>query len=204
MTTRLLIATALAGLITPAFAQNNAPASKSVETIVCIRHGEKPHSGLGQLTCRGLNRSLALPDVLLSKYGSPQYIFAPNPAEKSDSDRYYYLRPLATIEPTAVRCGLPIDTEYGYREIAGLEGELETAKYQNATVFVAWEHIYLDTFAQDMMSRHGGDQSTVPAWPEDDFDTIFVIRITRSGGTPSVTFTIDHEGLNGSLKNSCP
>jgi hypothetical protein len=31
-----------------------------VETMVCIRHGEKPLLGLGQLTCRGLNRALAL------------------------------------------------------------------------------------------------------------------------------------------------
>ena len=36
------------------------------ETIVCIRHGEKPLLGLGQLTCKGLNRALALPQVLLA------------------------------------------------------------------------------------------------------------------------------------------
>jgi len=34
------------------------------ETIVFFRHGEKPSAGLGQLTCQGLNRALALPDVL--------------------------------------------------------------------------------------------------------------------------------------------
>ena len=69
-----------------------------VETLVCFRHGEKPRGGLGQLTCRGLNRALALPNVLLSRYGKPQFVFAPNPAEKVDSkDGYYYVRPLATI-----------------------------------------------------------------------------------------------------------
>ena len=45
-----------------------------------LRHGEKPSGGYGQLTCQGLNRSLALPDVLLAKYGKPTYLYAPNPA----------------------------------------------------------------------------------------------------------------------------
>jgi hypothetical protein len=40
-----------------------------VETIVGIRHGEKPLLGLGQLTCKGLNRALALSQVLLEKFG---------------------------------------------------------------------------------------------------------------------------------------
>ena len=31
------------------------------ETIVFMRHGEKPPEGLGQLDCQGLNRALALP-----------------------------------------------------------------------------------------------------------------------------------------------
>ncbi|ABU43618.1 hypothetical protein AR158_C072L [Paramecium bursaria Chlorella virus AR158] len=46
------------------------------KTIVFVRHGEKPYLGLGQLDCKGLNRSLALPDVLISKYGIPTKIYA--------------------------------------------------------------------------------------------------------------------------------
>lgn len=91
---------------------NSVPATGTsgqiVETIVCIRHGEKSPDGLGQLTCRGLNRALALPKVLLGKFGSPQFVFAPNPTQKVDAKSekagYYYVRPLATIEPTAIRC----------------------------------------------------------------------------------------------------
>ena len=43
------------------------------QTIVFFRHGEKPSAGLGQLTCQGLNRALALPDVLIGKFGKPDY-----------------------------------------------------------------------------------------------------------------------------------
>src|SRR5208282_3099691 len=95
---------------------------QTVETIVCLRHGEKPAGGLGQLTCRGLNRALALPNILLAKYGTPQFVFAPNPTQQvNDKDgTYYYVRPLITIEPTAIRCGLPVNTQFGFREIERL------------------------------------------------------------------------------------
>ena len=80
-----------------------------------FRHGEKPSRGYGQLTCQGLNRALALPSVLLAKFGRPQYLYAPNPNVKiSDpSGLSYYDRPLATIEPTAVRVGRDVWTRYG-------------------------------------------------------------------------------------------
>jgi hypothetical protein len=186
-------------------AQTNS--ALTVETLVCIRHGEKPPGGLGQLTCRGLNRALALPKVLLEKYGKPQFIFAPNPTQKVDgkngSPEYNYVRPLATIEPTAIRCGLPVNTQFGFREVKGLEDELAKTNYQSAVVFVAWEHGLLDQFAKNLVKDNGGDPAQVPAWPEKDFDTIFLIKITHAASGNSMTFTIDHENLNG-LSDDCP
>jgi hypothetical protein len=87
------------------------PDSKSAsvrETIVFIRHGEKPQKEFGQLSCQGLNRALALPEVLVSKFGQPDYVFAPAPSRQTTETReeYSYVRPLATIEPTAIRLGL--------------------------------------------------------------------------------------------------
>jgi hypothetical protein len=179
----------------------------SVETIVCIRHGEKPPDGLGQLTCRGLNRALALPKVLLTKYGTPQFIFAPNPTQKVDATSnqagYYYVRPLATIEPTAIHCGLPVNTQFGFREIKGLESELNKQEYQNATVFVAWEHGLLDNFAKNLAKDNGGDPAQVPNWPGDEYDMIFVFKFSTDNGQKRISFTVDHEGLNG-LSNVCP
>lgn len=188
------------------FAQTNPVAGSGapqVETIVCLRHGEKPPGGLGQLSCRGLNRSLALPKVLLGKYGAPEFIFAPNPSEKVDGAKYFYVRPLATIEPTAIRCGLPVNTEFGYLEIEGLENELAKPKYGNATVFVAWEHGLLDEFAKNLVRHNGGNTKTVPPWRGDEYDMIFVFKITRENGQKKFSFSVDREGLNG-LSNDCP
>lgn len=177
----------------------NETSQQKVETLVCIRHGEKPPGGLGQLSCRGLNRALALPKVLLGKFGNPEFVFAPNPTEKIDNlmRGYYYIRPLMTIEPTAIRCGLPVNTKFVFMDIKGLANEVQKPEYQKATIFIAWEHFMLDLFVVDLVKSHGGNPAKVPPWPENDYDSIFVVKITRSKGHETVSFTVDHEGLNG-------
>lgn len=176
----------------------------AVETIVCIRHGEKPTNSMGQLSCKGLNRALALPNVLLAKFGKPNFVFAPNPTQKVDGNPgFYYVRPLTTIEPTAIRCGLQVNTGYGYKEIKELEAELDKPEYHGATVFVAWEHALLVDFVKNTIKDHGGEAAKVPNWPGKDFDTIFVVKIDHSSAAPAVTFTIDHEGLTN-LGEDCP
>ncbi|HMF59499.1 MAG TPA: hypothetical protein VK595_03970, partial [Vicinamibacterales bacterium] len=54
--------------------------ARAEQTIVFMRHGEKPSGGLGQLTCQGFNRALELPTVLVAKFGKPDYLYAPSPA----------------------------------------------------------------------------------------------------------------------------
>ena len=108
--------------------------ARAQQTIVLFRHGEKPSGGYGQLTCQGLNRALALPPVLIAKYGRPAYLYAPSPAVKvSDpAGSFYYVRPLATIEPTAVQLGMPVNTKYGYNAIASLQADLIAPTHANA------------------------------------------------------------------------
>src|SRR3954468_8319334 len=97
--------------------------ARADQTIVFLRHGEKPSGGYGQLTCQGLNRALALPNVLAGTYGKGSYLYAPNPAVKiaAPAGSFYYVRPLATIEPTAIRLGLSVNTKYGYSDVAGMQ-----------------------------------------------------------------------------------
>jgi hypothetical protein len=177
------------------------------ETIVMVRHGEKPLQGLGQLTCKGLNRALALPNVLIGRYGRPDFIYAPNPSvQVSDSSNvlYSYVRPLITIEPTAIRLAMPVNTQIGYADIDKLQKELTRPEYANSLIFVAWEHIKLYQFAQQMLRSNGKDPSAVPAWPNSDYDTIYVFHIVAANGKPEVTFTIAKEMLNNSLSDACP
>jgi hypothetical protein len=176
------------------------PHLSGTETIVFLRHGEKPPKGLGQLTPQGLNRSIALSKVLPDKYGKPDFIFAPDPVftrVREGGSNFYYVRPLVTIEPTAILLGMPIQTPYGFSQIAELNAELTGAKYAHATVFVAWEHGYEYKAAVNLMKQYGGDSTKVPRWPGKDYDSLYVIRIIRENEKPTVvSFTLDHEGLD--------
>jgi hypothetical protein len=179
--------------------------SDKIETIVCVRHGEKPAAGLGQLTCQGLNRALRLPHVLIGKFGKPDFIFAPDPNQinHDPAGDFCYVRPLVTIEPTAIQCSLPVNTHFGFTDIAGLKQELSKPAYAGATVFVAWEHRYLDNFVKDMIKSSGGDASQVPGWQGNDFDSIFVIRLVHNKKRTIGTFTRDKEDLDN-LSTDCP
>jgi len=164
-----------------------------------VRHGEKPEQGLGQLDCRGLNRALSLPRVIETKYGRPDAIFAPDPsAQKNDrGTKYDYVRPLATIEPTAIYFGLPVNASIGFKNVDKLVDALVSPRFQNKVVVVAWEHAFVEKAARRLVKRYGGDASSVPKWEGADFDSIYVVRITRRAGKTAVSFGVEQQGLNG-------
>ena len=168
------------------------------ETIVFFRHAEKPANGLGQLTCQGLNRALALPAVLIGRFGTPEFLYAPNPNVKivDSGGSYYYVRPLATLEPTAIEAARSVNTHYGYNDVSGLMSLLISAKKANATIFVSWEHEYLQKTVQTIMNRYGGG-AAVPAWKTGDYDTLYVVHVSYANGRISATFDQEAEGLNG-------
>jgi hypothetical protein len=202
----LLIALSLGNL--PRSAAQTSPSA--AETIVLIRHGEKPPTGLGQLNCKGLNRALALPSLLIGRYGKPDFIYAPNPSVKvndgNSQPTYSYVRPLATIEPTAIRLGMPVNAQIGFTQIDELEKALLQPAYVRSLIFVAWEHIKLYQFAQQMLKSFGTNPAPLPEWPNTDYDTIYIFHVTRSGasGTPQVTLEIQQENLGNTLSDTCP
>ena len=176
----------------------------TTETLVLFRHGEKPAGGFGQITCQGFQRALALPDVLTRQFGAPQFLFAPNPRPRviDPAGSFDYVRPLATIEPTAIKLGLPVNAQYGYTDIALLQAELLNGAYASATVFISWEHLQLQQLVQNIMNTYGGG-AAVPPWPSDDFDSLYVVRLTTSNGTITAQFEHDFEGLTN-LPTTCP
>jgi hypothetical protein len=177
----------------------------TTETIVFIRHGEKPDNGLGQLNCQGLNRALALPAVIAKNFGKPDAIFAPNPSVQKidDGEAYDYVRPLATVEPAAIAFGLPVNTQFGLADVNGLQDSFEQARYRNAFILVAWEHKYIEAIARAVLAAHAADPGLVPAWKGHDFDSIYVITIARTGNATTATFAHKQEGLDGQ-PTACP
>jgi hypothetical protein len=181
--------------------------SRAQETIVAIRHAEKPPASLGQLTCKGLNRALALPGVLIPRYGKPDRIYAPDPGTRIGqlgNLSYSYVRPLMTIEPTAIQLELPVNALIGFKNVGQLRRELLAPENANSVIYLAWEHNYLNEFAKRMLEAYGKDPSVVPDWPNEEYDRIYVFRIKKAKGKKDLTFSVEQQGLNDSLSDKCP
>jgi hypothetical protein len=172
--------------------------ARAEQTIVFLRHGEKPTGGYGQLTCQGFNRALELPTMLVGRFGKPDLLYAPNPSVRvaDSAGNFYYVRPLATIEPTAIKLRLPVSTKYAYNDIAALKTALVHPTKDNTTIFVVWEHAYLVKVVQSIMNSYGGG-AAVPAWIYGDYDSLYVVRVDYSGGRINADFHKEREGLNG-------
>ena len=189
-----------------AAAPTTASAKTSRETILFVRHAEKAPNGLGQLSCKGLNRALALPAMISGRYGRPDAVFAPNPSEqKPDGTGIYdYVRPLATVEPTAIRFALPIHADFGFKATDKLREALLDPSLRDAVVLVGWEHHKLNEFVPAMVKALGGDPTPVNAWAGEDFDTIWKVTIDRDGEQAThVDFRREQEGLQGQSE-TCP
>ena len=181
--------------------------ARAQETIVAIRHAEKPPTSLGQLTCKGLNRALALPAVLIPRYGKPDRTYAPDPGTRIGqlgNLSYSYVRPLMTIEPTAIQLEMPVNALIGFKNVGQLRKELLAPENANSVIYLAWEHNYLNEFAKRMLKAYGKDPSVVPDWPNEDYDRIYVFRIRDAGGKKDLTFSVEQQGLNDSLSGKCP
>ena len=177
------------------------------ETIVAIRHAEKPPTSLGQLTCKGLNRALALPKVLIPRYGKPDRIYAPDPAGRIGrlgNLSYSYVRPLMTIDPTAIQLEMPVNALIGFKNVGQLRKEVLAPENTNSVIYLAWEHVYLNQFAKKLLKAYGKDPSVVPDWPDGEYDRIYVFRITDVDGKKDLTFSVEQQGLTDSLSDKCP
>jgi hypothetical protein len=154
----------------------------ATQTIVFIRHAEKPKGGFGQLTCQGLNRTLALAPMIAQSFGKPDAIFAPNPSHpKMDAGvPYDYVRPLATVEPTAVLFGLPVDVSLDLYDTRGLVAALEKRRARDRDVFilVAWEHKQIAPMVRALLSDRGADVADIKQvedWEKEDLDSMYVV-----------------------------
>jgi hypothetical protein len=177
------------------------------ETIVAIRHAEKPPTSLGQLTCKGLNRALALPKVLIPRYGKPDRIYAPDPGTRIGhlgNLSYSYVRPLMTIEPIAIQVDLPVNALIGFKNVGQLRKELLASENANSVIYLAWEHVYLNQFAKRLLKAYRKDPTVVPDWPDDEYDRIYVFHIKEVDGKKDLQFSVEQQGLTNSLSDKCP
>lgn len=197
-------AVTLASHVDDAFA---APAD-GVQTLIFIRHAEKPEGGLGQLTCQGLNRAIDLATLLPQRYGKANYVFAADPSrqveEGDNNDAYSYVRPMMTINPSAIKLGLPINLSFSAKNTDALAKEFTENKYRNATVYTAWSNGYLPDLINNVAGTALDKKTTlIEDWPSSDFDSLYVLTVTRKDGKTTLASRVDKQGLNNGTQD-CP
>ena len=188
--------------------ESRAQPADGTQTLVFLRHAEKPEGGLGQLNCQGLNRAIDLSTLLPEKFGKADYVFAANPTrnvEEGELDNSYsYIRPLMTISPSAIKLGLPVNIEFSANDTSDLARELTEDKYHNATIYTAWSHGYLPELINKVAGKAVGEKQTITDdWASGDFDSLYVLTLTWHNGKASLQSHSYKQGLDNG-KESCP
>jgi hypothetical protein len=148
--------------------------------LVIIRHGEKDASG-DNLNCKGMNRALQIPKVIVGKFGVPKFIYVPtvNTGKSTTHSRMFQ-----TATPLASKYGINVDSKYDVEDYEKLAANLQA---QTGTILVVWEHEAIVEIAKALGAKTKGLQ-----WPDNDFDSIWIV--TYNNG--KATLTMSKEGLN--------
>ena len=155
-------------------------AAAQVQKVVIIRHGEKPDKG-DNLSCKGFNRSLQLPAVLYAKYKVPGKIFVPSMSTTKSAGHF---RMLETITPFAVKYNLSINSKYDVDDVKEMAGAILKT---NGYALVVWEHDKIDNLVRAL----GADTKGMK-WPNEDFDSIWIINFQNG----KATLATDKENIN--------
>ncbi|MDN3579902.1 histidine phosphatase family protein [Mucilaginibacter flavus] len=135
--------------------------------IVFIRHGEKPLKG-DNLTCQGLNRSMKLPAVITSKFGVPAFVFVPG---LGLGEATKHARMFETIVPLVSKYNLTVNSSRTEKDSLGMAADL---KSRNGVVLVSWEHGGIAPIVRAL-----GVQEAGLKWPDDDYDSIWIITFNN-------------------------
>jgi hypothetical protein len=135
--------------------------------IFLIRHAEKPDDG-DHLSCKGLNRSLALPGVLYPMIGRPDYSYV---AKVSGGSSTGHVRMLETIVPFAVKYDLKVSDKFDEEDVDGLAKDVLK---KEGTVLIVWDHSRLESVARAL-----GVVDNTLTWSSDDYDGIWVITFSK-------------------------
>jgi hypothetical protein len=148
--------------------------------VVLIRHAEKPLKG-DNLTCQGYNRSLKLPVVLVGKFGVPAFTYVPS---LGVGEVTKHARMFETIVPLIVKYNLSINSAHLEKDTAGVAADI---KLKTGVVLVAWNHKTIAAIVRAL-----GVRDSNLLWPDDDFDTIWIVTFKNG----AATLTRDKENIN--------
>ncbi|MGC4104329.1 histidine phosphatase family protein [Ferruginibacter sp.] len=159
----------------------------AVLKVVIIRHGEKPKKG-DNLSDTGLLRSMALPAVLDTVTGKPDYTYVPTMGmgTKTTSVRMFQL-----VTPFAVKENLTINSAYKEDSTTAAANNVLTRK---GVVLMVWEHSNIPPLAKALVGSKLA--SIVPGWNGCDFESIWILEFKKGkSGLKLLSFNIEQENI---------
>ena len=112
-----------------------------------------------------------------------------------------------TIEPTAIRAGLPVNIEFGSYDIDKLYQALIGKKYHNALIYVAWEHKGIVRLVRLFVKKFNLDM-TIPNWSNTDFNRYYQIvinwNVTKANPKPSLSIVTKELPFKNGFSSQCP
>jgi hypothetical protein len=167
------------------------------ETVYFIRHAEAHPTSWwedGNYIGAGQWRALDLPYALKDKI-QPNLVYSIDPAQvtpgaiSSLGNFYSYVRTNMTVLPYAIANGLPYKLATSFEMMAQNPPQLATdassffffgGQFSNQNVLVGWEHDHIPPTVNALLATYHGGQS-VPAWPDDDYDTVWTVKLDSNG-----------------------
>lgn len=191
----------------------NPPITNINETLYLMRHAEAHPNGdweNGNYVAAGQWRALALPRALKGKI-DPDQVYSIDPAQVTPSGYlgWSYVRPSLTVEPYVIANDLPYHLVAGFALDDTLNVTQNTidfffskSQFSNHKILLAWEHEHFPPIVNKLLKSYGSSK-TVPAWGQDDYDSIWTIKIDSVGN-----LTVDNslcEGIDsGKLPSTAP
>jgi len=188
------------------------------ETIYFVRHGEAHPTSWwedGNYYGKGQWRALDLPNALRGKI-HPNLVYSIDPAQvtpgaESANDAFYsYVRTNTTVLPYAIANNLPYNLAASFEMLAQNPPELATGasnffffdgQFTNQSLLVGWEHDHIAPTVNALLAAYHGGQS-VPAWPNDDYDTVWTVHLDAQGNVSVDNLTC--EGISSKALPDAP
>ena len=188
------------------------------ETVYFVRHAEAHPTSWwedGNYIAAGQWRALDLPNALRDKI-HPDLVYSIDPAQvtpgstSAAGDYYSYARTNLTVLPYAIANNLPYNLAANFEMLAQNPPDLSTAAsdffftgglFSNQSLLVGWEHDHIPTTVNALLATFHGGQ-TVPNWPDNDFDTVWTVKLDAHGNLSVDNLTC--EGIDSSQLPSTP
>jgi hypothetical protein len=156
-------------------------------TVLIVRHTEKPEAGTG-LTPQGEERAR-----LYAKYFQQfqeDGLSIPVDSLYAGADSKNSFRPRLTLEPLSKATGLPLHLKVGTKDSELLITELKTEAHGQHPL-IAWRHGEIPTL---LRAFGASPESLLPngVWPDDVFDWVIVLTTGPDGQVTSARVVHEH------------